>query len=55
MPVFLNLKVISPFFWQYGLFSLFRNYWSSLGHDLMASIWEKAISILAGNLNSSGT
>ena len=22
-------------------------------HDLMASIWEKAISILAGNLNSS--
>ena len=26
--------------------------WSSLDHDLMASIWEKAISILPGNLNS---
>ena len=26
---------------------------SSLDHDLMASIWEKAISIMAGNLNSS--
>ena len=32
-----------------GLLS--RNYWSSLDHDLMASIWEKVISILAGNLN----
>ena len=32
---------------------LSRNYWSSLDHDLMASIWENAISILAGNLNSS--
>ena len=31
---------------------LSRNYWSSLYHDLMAIIWEKAISILAGNLNS---
>ena len=31
---------------------LSRNYWSSLDHDLMASIWEKAISILAGSLNS---
>ena len=29
-------------------------YWSSLNHDLIASISEKAISILAGNLNSSG-
>ena len=28
-------------------------YWSSLNHDPIASIWEKAISILAGNLNSS--
>ena len=28
-------------------------YWSSLHHDLMTSIWEKAISIFAGNLNSS--
>ena len=30
---------------------LSRIYWSSLDHDLMASIWEKSISILAGNLN----
>ena len=30
----------------------FLIYWSSLDHDLMASILEKAISILAGNLNS---
>ena len=29
---------------------LSRNYWNEL--DLMASIWEKAISILAENLNS---
>ena len=33
-------------------FFLSRIYWSLLDHDLMASIWEKAISILAGNLNS---
>ena len=26
--------------------------WSSLDHDLMASIWENPISILAGSLNS---
>ena len=31
---------------------LSRKYWSSLDNDLMASILEKAISILAGNLNS---
>ena len=31
---------------------LSRNYWSLLDYDRMASIWEKAISILAGNLNS---
>ena len=31
---------------------LSRNYWSSIDHGLMASIGEKAISILAGNLNS---
>ena len=31
---------------------LSRIYWSLLDHDLMASIWEKAISILARNLNS---
>ena len=29
-----------------------KNYWSLLDHDLMASIWEKAILILAENLNS---
>ena len=29
-----------------------RIYWTSLDHDLMASIWEKAISILAESLNS---
>ena len=33
-------------------FFLFKKYWSSLDHDLMASIGEKAILILAGNLNS---
>ena len=31
---------------------LSRNYCSLLDHDLMASIWKKAISILVGNLNS---
>ena len=31
---------------------LCRNYWRSLDHDLIASILEKDISILAGNLNS---
>ena len=36
----------------YGLAFLSRNYRSFLDHDLMASIWEKSISILAGNLNS---
>ena len=34
---------------------LSRIYWSSLDHDLMASIREKAISILVGNLNSSSS
>ena len=33
-------------------FLFLRIYWSPLDHDLMASIWGKAISILAGNLNS---
>ena len=50
--VFLNLKPISyslAFIW---LGFLSRNYWSLLDYDLMASIWEKALSILAGNLNS---
>ena len=37
------------------VFFLSRNYWSSLDHDLMASIWEKDISILAENLNSGGS
>ena len=36
----------------YGLVFLSRNYWSLLDHALMASIWEKAISVLAGKLNS---
>ena len=31
---------------------LFKKYWSSLVDDVIASISEKAISILAGNLNS---
>ena len=50
--VFLILKPISYFlaFIWFGFLS--RKYWSSLDHDLMASIWGKAISILAGNLNS---
>ena len=33
-------------------FFLSRNYWSSSDYDLMTSIWENTISILAGNLNS---
>ena len=47
------LKPISYFLGHlYGLgFFLSRIYWTSLDHDLMASIWEKAISILAENLN----
>ena len=44
--VFLNLKPIS---YSFG----FRIYWRLLDHDLKSSIGEKAISILAGNLNSS--
>ena len=37
--VFLILKPISYYFWRlYGLVFLSRNYWSSLDHDLMASI-----------------
>ena len=51
-----EIKVNFLFFWHlYSLGFLSRIYWSSLDHDLMASIWEKwekAISILAGNLNS---
>ena len=51
--VFLILKSISYFFLAFiWLGFLSKNYWSSLDHDLMASIWEKAISISAGNLNS---
>ena len=48
--VFLNLKPISYFFGIYTAW--FFIYWSSLDHVLMASIWEKAILILARNLNS---
>ena len=51
--VFLILKPISIFLVLIWLGFLSRNFWSLLNHDLMASIWEKAISILAGNLNSS--
>ena len=51
--VFLNAKPISYFLGIYmACFALSRIYWCFLDHDLMASIWEKAISILAGNLNS---
>ena len=52
--VFLILKPISFLlvFCVHLAWFLSRNYWSSLDHDLMASIWEKAISILAENLNS---
>ena len=50
MPCFkVNFLFFLAFIW---LGFLSRNYWSSLDHDLMASIWVKAISILAGNLNS---
>ena len=50
---FLNLKPISfSFFGIYMAWFLSRIYWSSLDHDLMASIWGKAISLLARNLNS---
>ena len=51
--VFLNLK---PIFYLFGIymacFFLSIIYWNSLDHALMSSIWEKVISILAGNLNS---
>ena len=54
--VFLNSKPISNFLGHlYGFLWFFLStiYWSSLYHDLMARLWEKVISILAGNLNSS--
>ena len=47
--VFLILK---PIYYFFGLVFYLETIGSSLDHDLMASIWEKAISILAGNLNS---
>ena len=51
--VFLNLKPISYFLGIYmACFILSRIYWSFLDHNLMASILEKATSILAENLNS---
>ena len=45
---FPEFKANFLFFWHsYGLgFFLSRIYWSSLDYDLMASIWEKVISIL---------
>ena len=52
MSVFLiwsQFLIFLAFIW---LGFLSRKYWSSLDHDLIASIWEKATSILAGNLNS---
>ena len=52
LPKFMNLKPISYFFGIICLGFLSRIYWSSLDHDLMANTWEKAISILMGNLNS---
>ena len=50
-----EFRAIYLFFWRlYGLDFLSRIYWSSLDHDdPMAGNWEKAISILAENLNSS--
>jgi hypothetical protein len=45
--VFLILKPISYLFGVLWIGFLSRNYWSSLDNDLMVSIWEKAISILA--------
>ena len=49
----LIFKPISYLFGIYmACFYLSRNYWSLLDNDLTASIWEKAISILARNLNS---
>ena len=51
--VLLILKPISYFLSFIWLdFFLSRNCWSLSDYDLIASIWEQAISILAGNLNS---
>ena len=47
-----NFKVILIFLAFIWLIFLCRNYWRSLDHDLIASILEKDISILAGNFNS---
>ena len=53
LSLFLVLKPISYFFGVYmACFFLSRDYWSLSDHDLMASIWEKNILILAENLNS---
>ena len=48
--IFLNLKPIS---YSFGIHNM--AYQSSLDHDLIASILEKAISNLVGNLNLSCT
>ena len=51
--VFLILKPISHLLGVHmACFFLSRNYWSSSDYDLITSIWENTISILAGNLNS---
>ena len=52
--VFLILKPISYFFAAllYGLVFYLETIESSLDHNLLATIWEKAILILVGNLNS---
>jgi len=51
-----QILILKPICYVFGVylawFFLSRNYWSSLDHYLMASIREKIISILAGNLNS---
>ena len=49
------VKILSFFCLFFGVYTAWfflpRNYWSSLDHELMASIREKIISILVGNLN----
>ena len=51
MPISYSLVFIIPMAYVF----LSRNCWSSLDHDLMASICEKDNSILAENLNSGGS
>ena len=51
MPVVTNLKQISKIF-GVSTTCFFKNYLGKSNYHLMANISEKAISILAGNLNS---